>query len=189
MTLRQRRVPGARSRFRPSPGPRLRALSASWPGWAYRPSFWPTRPCCSAKPTCPLPIPKHLSRRILPTAPTLPKPWPWSPLPWASPPPSPACKAYESGNRPHRGAANGTGQIRRDADGTGAGPVSGSSQQFCGRKPNRGHLPRPPHGAGFCPLALRGPLGIADPTVVQKSFPQFWQELEKLGFQTTVNQG
>ena len=34
----------------------------------------------------------------------------------------------------------------------------------------------------FAPLALRGPLTLESPAVVRKSFPQFWQELEKLGF-------
>jgi 3-phosphoshikimate 1-carboxyvinyltransferase len=35
----------------------------------------------------------------------------------------------------------------------------------------------------FAPLALRGPVIIGVPAVVRKSFPQFWQELEQLGFQ------
>lgn len=35
----------------------------------------------------------------------------------------------------------------------------------------------------FAPLALRGPLTIQDPKVVRKSYPQFWSELEKAGFQ------
>ena len=34
----------------------------------------------------------------------------------------------------------------------------------------------------FAPLALRGPLQIEAPTVVRKSYPQFWQELAKSGF-------
>ena len=34
----------------------------------------------------------------------------------------------------------------------------------------------------FAPLALRGPLQIEDPEVVRKSYPQFWQELRKVGF-------
>lgn len=34
----------------------------------------------------------------------------------------------------------------------------------------------------FAPLALRGPLTIEAPTVVKKSYPQFWRELAKAGF-------
>ncbi|GAB3856747.1 3-phosphoshikimate 1-carboxyvinyltransferase [Hymenobacter terrigena] len=34
----------------------------------------------------------------------------------------------------------------------------------------------------FAPLALRGPLTIESPTVVRKSYPQFWKELAKSGF-------
>lgn len=34
----------------------------------------------------------------------------------------------------------------------------------------------------FAPLALRGPLAIEAPTVVRKSYPQFWKELAKSGF-------
>jgi 3-phosphoshikimate 1-carboxyvinyltransferase len=34
----------------------------------------------------------------------------------------------------------------------------------------------------FAPLALIFPIEIADPTVVSKSFPTFWQELRMLGF-------
>ena len=34
----------------------------------------------------------------------------------------------------------------------------------------------------FAPLALRGPLTIEAPTVVKKSYPQFWKELAKSGF-------
>ncbi|MDQ2773192.1 MAG: 3-phosphoshikimate 1-carboxyvinyltransferase [Bacteroidota bacterium] len=34
----------------------------------------------------------------------------------------------------------------------------------------------------FAPLALRGPLAIEAPTVVRKSYPQFWRELAKAGF-------
>ncbi|WP_245328256.1 3-phosphoshikimate 1-carboxyvinyltransferase [Hymenobacter aquaticus] len=34
----------------------------------------------------------------------------------------------------------------------------------------------------FAPLALRGPLTILAPTVVRKSYPQFWKELGKAGF-------
>jgi len=34
----------------------------------------------------------------------------------------------------------------------------------------------------FAPLAMRGPLTIESPTVVRKSYPQFWKELAKSGF-------
>ena len=34
----------------------------------------------------------------------------------------------------------------------------------------------------FAPLAMRGPLAVESPTVVRKSYPQFWQELAKSGF-------
>ncbi|MDB5234578.1 MAG: 3-phosphoshikimate 1-carboxyvinyltransferase [Hymenobacter sp.] len=34
----------------------------------------------------------------------------------------------------------------------------------------------------FAPLALRGPLTIESPTVVKKSYPQFWKELAQIGF-------
>ena len=34
----------------------------------------------------------------------------------------------------------------------------------------------------FAPLALRGPLVVAAPQVVRKSYPQFWSELAKAGF-------
>ncbi|TGD82898.1 3-phosphoshikimate 1-carboxyvinyltransferase [Hymenobacter wooponensis] len=34
----------------------------------------------------------------------------------------------------------------------------------------------------FAPLAMRGPLTIEAPQVVRKSYPQFWSELEKVGF-------
>ena len=36
----------------------------------------------------------------------------------------------------------------------------------------------------FAPLALLGLLTIEDPRVVRKSYPQFWRELEKVGFST-----
>lgn len=34
----------------------------------------------------------------------------------------------------------------------------------------------------FAPLALRGPITVDSPQVVRKSYPQFWLELEKVGF-------
>jgi len=34
----------------------------------------------------------------------------------------------------------------------------------------------------FAPLALRGPLTVEAPGVVKKSYPQFWKELAKIGF-------
>jgi len=36
----------------------------------------------------------------------------------------------------------------------------------------------------FAPLALLGPLTLEAPQVVRKSYPQFWRELEKVGFVT-----
>nr|WP_317238995.1 3-phosphoshikimate 1-carboxyvinyltransferase [Hymenobacter sp. 5516J-16] len=36
----------------------------------------------------------------------------------------------------------------------------------------------------FAPLALRGALTVEAPQVVRKSYPQFWKELEKVGFVT-----
>ncbi|PHK30281.1 3-phosphoshikimate 1-carboxyvinyltransferase [Nostoc linckia z16] len=38
----------------------------------------------------------------------------------------------------------------------------------------------------FAPLALLRPLIIEDAEVVSKSYPQFWEDLKKLGFQITV---
>ena len=37
----------------------------------------------------------------------------------------------------------------------------------------------------FAPLALRDPLQINQPEVVRKSYPQFWDELRKIGFSAT----
>ncbi|UOQ74532.1 3-phosphoshikimate 1-carboxyvinyltransferase [Hymenobacter cellulosilyticus] len=37
----------------------------------------------------------------------------------------------------------------------------------------------------FAPLALRGPLTVLAPTVVRKSYPQFWSELQKVGFEVS----
>ena len=37
----------------------------------------------------------------------------------------------------------------------------------------------------FAPLAMRGSLAIESPTVVRKSYPQFWKELAKSGFAVT----
>ncbi len=34
----------------------------------------------------------------------------------------------------------------------------------------------------FAPLAMLGPIQIEDPMVVNKSYPEFWEDLEKLGF-------
>ena len=34
----------------------------------------------------------------------------------------------------------------------------------------------------FAPLAMRGPINIESPTVVKKSYPQFWKELAQSGF-------
>ncbi|UOR05795.1 3-phosphoshikimate 1-carboxyvinyltransferase [Hymenobacter aerilatus] len=35
----------------------------------------------------------------------------------------------------------------------------------------------------FAPLAMRGPLTVEAPQVVRKSYPQFWNELQKAGFE------
>jgi 3-phosphoshikimate 1-carboxyvinyltransferase len=35
----------------------------------------------------------------------------------------------------------------------------------------------------FAPLALRGPLTVAEPQVVRKSYPSYWRELAKVGLQ------
>ena len=40
----------------------------------------------------------------------------------------------------------------------------------------------------FAPLALRGSITIDSPTVVRKSYPQFWVELEKAGMSISGNQ-
>jgi 3-phosphoshikimate 1-carboxyvinyltransferase len=34
----------------------------------------------------------------------------------------------------------------------------------------------------FAPLAFFGPIQIDNPNVVEKSFPDFWQEIAKIGF-------
>jgi 5-enolpyruvylshikimate-3-phosphate synthase len=34
----------------------------------------------------------------------------------------------------------------------------------------------------FAPLALLGPTEIENPEVVRKSYPEFWEEMKKLGF-------
>ena len=34
----------------------------------------------------------------------------------------------------------------------------------------------------FAPLAFFGPVGIAEPEVVEKSYPDYWRDLEKVGF-------
>jgi 3-phosphoshikimate 1-carboxyvinyltransferase len=38
----------------------------------------------------------------------------------------------------------------------------------------------------FAPLALKVPIIIDNAEVVSKSYPDFWKDLERLGFQTTV---
>jgi 3-phosphoshikimate 1-carboxyvinyltransferase len=35
----------------------------------------------------------------------------------------------------------------------------------------------------FAPLALLSPITINDPEVVEKSYPDFWKDMEKLGFE------
>jgi 3-phosphoshikimate 1-carboxyvinyltransferase len=37
----------------------------------------------------------------------------------------------------------------------------------------------------FAPLAMLGPVSIESPTVVKKSYPQFWKELANSGFLIT----
>ncbi len=39
----------------------------------------------------------------------------------------------------------------------------------------------------FAPLALLGPITINDPEVVEKSYPGFWDEMQKVGFEITSN--
>ena len=34
----------------------------------------------------------------------------------------------------------------------------------------------------LAPLAMMGTIGIEDPMVVAKSYPNFWEDLEKMGF-------
>ena len=38
---------------------------------------------------------------------------------------------------------------------------------------------------GFAPLATRMPLAIQDPTVVEKSYPDFWADMKRVGFAVT----
>jgi 3-phosphoshikimate 1-carboxyvinyltransferase len=40
----------------------------------------------------------------------------------------------------------------------------------------------------FAPLALLGDIRVAEPMVVRKSYPDFWKDLEKLGFRITEDQ-
>jgi 3-phosphoshikimate 1-carboxyvinyltransferase len=35
----------------------------------------------------------------------------------------------------------------------------------------------------FAPLALLGQIAIKEPGVVRKSYPRFWQDLERIGFE------
>ena len=35
----------------------------------------------------------------------------------------------------------------------------------------------------FAPLAIFGKISVEDPFVVEKSYPKFWEDLLKLGFQ------
>lgn len=39
----------------------------------------------------------------------------------------------------------------------------------------------------FAPLALYAPIGIREPAVVDKSYPAFWKDLEKLGFEVQAH--
>ncbi|WP_299987078.1 3-phosphoshikimate 1-carboxyvinyltransferase [uncultured Pontibacter sp.] len=40
----------------------------------------------------------------------------------------------------------------------------------------------------FAPIALLQPIQIQEPHVVRKSYPRFWEDLEKMGFEVTVNE-
>jgi 3-phosphoshikimate 1-carboxyvinyltransferase len=40
----------------------------------------------------------------------------------------------------------------------------------------------------FAPIALLQPLQIQEPDVVRKSYPRFWEDLEKMGFEVVVNE-
>ena len=88
---------------------------------------------------------------ISPIAPTWRRPWPSSPPPWPRPsgPDGPSQSAHQ-GNRPHRGAANRAGQVRRRTCATWAkGRFRAESKDFAGEQSVRGYLPRPPHGHGL----------------------------------------
>lgn len=39
----------------------------------------------------------------------------------------------------------------------------------------------------FAPLALLQPIEIQEPSVVRKSYPRFWEDLQKVGFEVTFN--
>ncbi|MDO6390045.1 3-phosphoshikimate 1-carboxyvinyltransferase [Pontibacter sp. BT731] len=40
----------------------------------------------------------------------------------------------------------------------------------------------------FAPIALLQPVQIQEPEVVRKSYPRFWEDLEKMGFEVVVNE-
>ncbi|PVY43182.1 3-phosphoshikimate 1-carboxyvinyltransferase [Pontibacter virosus] len=40
----------------------------------------------------------------------------------------------------------------------------------------------------FAPIALLQPIQIQEPAVVRKSYPRFWEDLEKMGFEVKVNE-
>lgn len=40
----------------------------------------------------------------------------------------------------------------------------------------------------FAPIALMQPIQIQEPAVVRKSYPRFWEDLEKMGFEVTANE-
>ncbi|EJF10371.1 3-phosphoshikimate 1-carboxyvinyltransferase [Pontibacter sp. BAB1700] len=40
----------------------------------------------------------------------------------------------------------------------------------------------------FAPIALLQPIQIQEPHVVRKSYPRFWEDLEKMGFEVTANE-
>ncbi len=39
----------------------------------------------------------------------------------------------------------------------------------------------------FAPLALKVPFVVKDAGVVSKSFPTFWEDMQKLGFEVKAN--
>jgi 3-phosphoshikimate 1-carboxyvinyltransferase len=39
----------------------------------------------------------------------------------------------------------------------------------------------------FAPLSLLGSVGVQDPNVISKSYPNYWKDLIKLGFQMETN--
>ncbi|WP_246010683.1 3-phosphoshikimate 1-carboxyvinyltransferase [Hymenobacter perfusus] len=67
-------------------------------------------------------------------------------------------------------------------EGAGVFQVSGQDFRVAGQTVATYHDHR--MAMAFAPLALLGPLTLEAPQVVRKSYPQFWRELEKVGFVT-----